>query len=78
MDIGILPEEGAAQVGPVPPPAGQRVRAGSGAPVAWVTSEPVADAGPMWRALSDVRPVTGLVPVMLTPPSRRGGHVNPA
>jgi hypothetical protein len=33
--------------------------------VAWVTTEPLAEAGSAWLALSTEHPLTGLVPVML-------------
>jgi hypothetical protein len=38
---------------------------GRGDPVAWVTRDPVHDAGQLWSALSDAHPQTGLVPVLL-------------
>jgi hypothetical protein len=38
---------------------------GHGEPVAWVTTEPVPDAGLAWSALSDAHQQTGLVPVLL-------------
>jgi hypothetical protein len=53
MDKGILPENGTALVGPVALPAGQRVYTTEGGEqlVAWVTSEPMADAGSAWWEL---------------------------
>jgi hypothetical protein len=62
-----LPEDGPAQVGPVPLPEGKRVTAGhgDGRPVAWATSEPVPDSGMAWAALSDLHIQTGLVPLLL-------------
>jgi hypothetical protein len=68
MTAGDLPEDGAAQVGPVPLPRGKRVLAasGSGQPVAWATSEPVPDAGMAWLALSDLHRESGLVPILIT------------
>jgi Domain of unknown function (DUF4253) len=39
---------------------------GQGEPVAWVTTEPVPDAGRVWSALWDAHEQTGLVPVLLT------------
>ena len=68
MTAADLPDDGPAQVGPVPLPRGKRVVAGfnSGQPVAWATSEPVADAGMVWLALSDLHRETGLVPILIT------------
>ena len=59
-----LPAEGELQLGPVLLPPGKHVHAGDSErrPVAWVTREPVPDAGRVWKALSDARPDTGLVP----------------
>ena len=66
-----LPEEGELQVGAVMLPAGRRVVPehpvrGPSDPVAWVTTQPVADTGRVWSALSDAHQQTGLVPVLLT------------
>lgn len=38
----------------------------SAAQVTWATSEPVADAGRVWQALTDIRADTGLVPILLS------------
>jgi hypothetical protein len=67
MDNGILPEDGTALIGSVALPAGQRVYTEEGDErlVAWVTSEPMADAGSAWWELSQARAETGLVPVTL-------------
>jgi hypothetical protein len=67
MTSDLLPADGPALVGPVPLPPGRRIMAGSGpaAPVAWATSEPLADAGLAWQALTDLHPQTGLIPVLL-------------
>jgi hypothetical protein len=72
MDNGILPEDGAALVGSVALPAGQRVYAEERGKqlVAWVTSEPMADAGSAWWLLSGAQAETGLIPVTLAPPIR--------
>jgi uncharacterized protein DUF4253 len=63
-----LPEEGEVRLGAVLLPAGRRVipMEGPGEPVAWVTAEPVPDAGLAWSALSDLQQQTGLVPILLT------------
>src|SRR5262245_13489080 len=63
-----LPEEGEVRLGAVLLPAGRRVvpMDGPGEPVAWVTAEPVPDAGLAWSALSDLQQQTGLVPILLT------------
>lgn len=63
-----LPEDGELRIGSITLPAGKRLRAefGSGAPVAWVTVQPVADAGRVWAALSDAHRETGLVPFLLS------------
>ena len=76
-----LPEDGPARVGPVSLPVGQRIY-GMGMPlfirqrfgiadssqqaVAWVTSQPMADAGDAWLALHRAHPGTGLIPVLLS------------
>jgi hypothetical protein len=62
-----LPEEGELQLGTIALPAGKRIRAGyePAVPVAWVTRQPVADAGRVWAALSAVQQETGLVPFLL-------------
>ena len=67
-----LPEDGPAEVAGVSLPAGQRIYGwmDDGAdieiPAAWVTSEPMADAGEAWLALSAAHAETGLVPVLLS------------
>ena len=71
MATDSLPEDGELRVGAVVLPAGRRVVPehpvhGPSDPVAWVTTEPVADAGLAWSALSDAHQQTGLVPVLLT------------
>jgi Domain of unknown function (DUF4253) len=68
MATDSLPEEGELRVGAVMLPAGRRVvpMDGPGDPVAWVTTQPVPDAGRVWSALWDVHEQTGLVPVLLT------------
>src|SRR5439155_16896543 len=74
MVIGVLPEDGPAQVGPVTLPPGRRQFASeNGQPVAWSTIEPMPTAGLVWHALSAVSADTGLTPVPLepAPPSRK-------
>src|SRR5690348_4598949 len=67
MATDSLPAEGELRIGAVMLPAGRRVvpMEGSGEPVAWVTTEPVPDAGLAWSALSDASRETGLVPILL-------------
>jgi len=62
-----LPEEGELQLGTITLPAGKRIRAGyePAMPVAWVTQQPVPDAGRVWAALSAVHQETGLIPFLL-------------
>lgn len=68
MATDSVPEEGELRLGAVVLPAGRRIvpMGGPGEPVAWVTAEPVADAGRVWSALWDAHAQTGLVPVLLT------------
>jgi hypothetical protein len=68
MTIGDLPEDGELQLGAVTLPAGKRISAryGQGGPVAWVTIQPVPDAGTVWAALSAAHRETGLVPILLS------------
>jgi len=62
-----VPEEGQLQLGAITLPAGKRVRAGfePAVPVAWVTRQPVPDAGRVWAGLSAMHQETGLVPFLL-------------
>lgn len=61
-----VPGDGPVQLGAVRLPAGRRLsRWGDAAPRLWATSEPVPDAGRVWRALADMRQDTGLVPILL-------------
>jgi Domain of unknown function (DUF4253) len=68
-----LPDDGDLRLGSLRL-RGQRVDAtlSRGRPVAWVTDEPVPDAGSAWRAISDMAAGTGLRPV-LDVPSVPGG-----
>jgi len=70
-----LPQDGDVRLGAVTLPAGRRIVPehpvhGPSDPVAWVTTEPVPDAGLAWSALSDASPQTGLVPILLTETER--------
>lgn len=60
-----LPEDGEARLGWVRLPPGRRIVPDGHGPVAWVTSSDVRDPGPVWAALTDLHPLTGLVPVLL-------------
>jgi Domain of unknown function (DUF4253) len=63
---GRLPDEGPVRLGPVTLPAGRLIE---GYPeldhVAWVTEDPVPDAGRVWAALAGLHPRTGLVPIQV-------------
>ena len=76
MATDSLPEEGELRLGAVMLPAGRRVvpTEGSGEPVAWVTTEPVPDAGLAWSALSDAQQQTGLVPILLSSDEESEGY----
>lgn len=65
MPYASLPADGEVVLGDVHLPAGHRVSGFSGEVVAWVTDEPLADAGAAWLALSAIRRGTGLVPALL-------------
>ena len=61
-----MPANGPLRLGSVGLPAGMRLSGwDDGGPLLWATSEPVPDAGRVWQALSDMRPDTGLVPILL-------------
>jgi hypothetical protein len=66
-----LPEDGELRLGSVSL-SGRRVRAykGSDEPVAWITDEPVPDAGRVWRMLGEMATETGLQPVLHVAPRR--------
>jgi hypothetical protein len=68
MAVIDLPEGRNIRLGSVTLPSGKRIRAGdgSGQPVAWVTLEPLPDAGAAWAALSVAQKETGLVPILLS------------
>ena len=73
MATNSLPAEGELRIGAVVLPVGRRVvpMDGAGEPVAWVTAEPVPDAGLAWSALSDAPP--GDRPGADPADQRRGG-----
>ena len=66
-----LPEPGPLRVGPVDLPPGKVLRSRrpldgtSPQAVAWVTVDPVPDAGHVWRQLSGLHYGTGLAPILL-------------
>ena len=75
MDDGVLPDDGEGWICSVPLPAGRRHRSEDGEQlVAWVTEGPVTDPGGLWSALSEARPDSGLVPVLLTAGSPPDGQ----
>ena len=66
MVAGRLPDEGSARLGSVDLPPGRLIMGCQGLDhVAWVTADPVPDAGRIWVALSEMHPRTGLVPIQL-------------
>jgi Domain of unknown function (DUF4253) len=66
MSTAIVPADGPVRLGSVQLPDGKQLFEWSDrAPRLWATSEPVPDAGAVWRALSDMRQDTGLVPILL-------------
>jgi len=71
---GVLPGDGPLRISGVEVPAGTRKHsADDGQLVAWVTDDPLPDAGARWLSLSAVHAETGLVPVLLKadPPELR-------
>jgi hypothetical protein len=69
MAMGDLPQDGELRLGQVSLPKGRRISSSrdSGEAVIWATTKAVPNAGRMWLALSDARPRTGLVPILLSP-----------
>lgn len=66
MVAGRLPDEGPVRIGPVDLPPGRLIMGCAGLdPVAWVTKDPVPDAGRVWAALSGLHSRTGLVPIQV-------------
>ena len=62
-----LPPDGELRIGSVILADGRRILSdyGSYEPMAWVTTQPVPDAGMVWSALWDAHDQTGLVPFLL-------------
>jgi hypothetical protein len=67
MAINSLPPDGELRIGSVILADGRQILSdyGSYDPLAWVTTQPVPDAGMVWSALSDAHDQTGLVPFLL-------------
>ena len=69
MAEGRLPDDGEPRLAGLTLPPGRQVDAEYGsAPVAWVTDEPVPDAGRIWLELSAAAARTGLQPVLQVTP----------
>lgn len=61
-----VPADGPVRLGSVQLPAGRRISGWDDAlPRLWVTGTPVPDAGHVWQTLTEMRPDTGLVPILL-------------
>lgn len=72
MAAGRLPDDGPVRLGPVTLPAGKLVTGYPGMDhVAWVTTDPVSGSGRVWAALSELRPRTGLVPILVDSPASK-------
>jgi hypothetical protein len=66
MGARILPDDGRTRIGGLYLPAGARTYSvDDDQLVAWVTNDPMPDAGVAWLSLSAVHAETGLVPVLL-------------
>jgi hypothetical protein len=63
MAAAEVPADGPVRLGSVRLPYGRRVPGNE--PRLWAASEPVADAGLVWQALTDMHADTGLVPILL-------------
>ncbi len=73
MSAGVMPHDGPIRLGSVGLPTGRRIFGwDDDAPRLWATSEPVADAGQVWRELAGMIRDTGLVPIVLA--FLDGGH----
>jgi hypothetical protein len=59
-----VPADGPVRLGSVQLPVGRRLW-GEEAPRLWAASDLVPDAGRVWQELTDMHPVTGLVPILL-------------
>lgn len=61
-----MPADGPLRLGSVGLPTGKRLSGwDDDGPLLWATSEPVPDSARVWQELSDMRPDTGLVPILL-------------
>jgi len=61
-----VPEDGPLQLASVQLPDGKQLTGSDdSAPLLWASSEPVPDAGQVWRVLTDMHKDTGLVPILL-------------
>lgn len=61
-----IPADGPVRLGSVQLSVGKRISECDDAlPRLWATSEPVPDAGGVWRVLTDMHQDTGLVPILL-------------
>ena len=66
MARGVLPDDGPARIGSVRlPPGSRHYTERDNQVAAWVTEQPLAEAGQLWLALSDLHGETGLAPVLL-------------
>src|SRR5260370_21848946 len=73
MSAGVMPDDGPIRLGSVELPPGRRIFGfDDDAPRLWATSQPVPDAGPVWRELAGLSGDTGLVPIVLA--FLDGGH----
>jgi len=73
MSTGVLPNCGPTRQGSIVLPPGRRIFGwNDDAPRLWATSEPVPDAGRVWRELTGLSGETGLVPIVLA--FLDGGH----
>src|SRR5260370_30937553 len=76
MSAGVMPDDGPIRLGSVELPPGRRIFGfDDDAPRLWATSQPVPDAGPVWRELAGLSGGTGLVPIVLA--FLDGGHQVP-
>lgn len=66
MSAGAVPADGPVRLGWVELPHGSQIFGWNGdAPRLWATSDPVPDAGRVWRELAGVSREAGLVPIVL-------------
>jgi hypothetical protein len=60
-----VPPDGPVQLGAIQLPAGRQISGRESDPLLWAAATAVPDAGPLWQAVSDLHPETGLVPILL-------------